>query len=31
MSAAGLPHPLLYMDILNNAIGTHIPIHVWYT
>lgn len=31
MAAAGLPHPLLYMDILNNAIGTHIPIHVWYT
>ncbi|SDK49688.1 F-type H+-transporting ATPase subunit a [Maridesulfovibrio ferrireducens] len=29
--AAGLPHPLLFMTELNNALGTHIPIHVWYT
>lgn len=28
--AAGLPHPLLYMDVLNKALGTHIPLHVWY-
>lgn len=31
MSAAGLPEPLLYMEILNEALGTHIPTHVWYT
>ncbi len=29
--AAGLPHPLIFMTELNNALGTHIPIHVWYT
>ena len=29
--AAGLPHPLLYMQILNDALGTHIPLHVMYT
>ncbi len=29
--AGGLPHPLLIMTELNNALGTHIPNHVWYT
>ncbi|OEU69616.1 MAG: ATP synthase F0 subunit A [Desulfovibrio sp. S3730MH75] len=29
--AAGLPHPLIFMTELNSALGTHIPIHVWYT
>ncbi len=29
--AAGLPHPLIFMTELNNALGTHIPVHVWYT
>ncbi|MBN2140052.1 MAG: F0F1 ATP synthase subunit A [Desulfovibrionaceae bacterium] len=24
-------HPLLYFDLINNALGVHIPIHVWYT
>ncbi|WP_243544363.1 F0F1 ATP synthase subunit A [Pseudodesulfovibrio tunisiensis] len=28
--AGGLPHPLLYMDMLNSALGTHIPNHVLY-
>ncbi|MCM0755403.1 F0F1 ATP synthase subunit A [Desulfovibrio aminophilus] len=31
MAAGGLAHPLLYMDVLNSALGTHIPVHVWYT
>lgn len=31
-AGGGLPHPLLYMDILRNAIGLEsIPLHVWYT
>ena len=29
--SAGLPHPLIFMTELNNVLGTHIPIHVWYT
>ncbi|CCO23113.1 F0F1 ATP synthase subunit A [Maridesulfovibrio hydrothermalis] len=29
--AGGLPHPLIIMNELNHALGTHIPIHVWYT
>ena len=28
--ASGLPHPLLYSDVMNNALGTHIPWQVWY-
>jgi F-type H+-transporting ATPase subunit a len=34
MSAAGgggLPHPLLYMQQLNEVLGAHLPLHVWYT
>lgn len=31
MAAGGLAHPLLYMEILNKALGTTIPLHVWYT
>ncbi len=27
----GLPHPLLYMQELNNLLGVEIPLHVWYT
>lgn len=27
----GLPHPLLFMDVLNNMLGAHIPLHVMYT
>ncbi|MDK2955172.1 MAG: F-type H+-transporting ATPase subunit a [Desulfovibrionales bacterium] len=34
MSAAagggGLPHPLLYMQVVNNLLGIEIPLHVWY-
>lgn len=31
MVAGGLPHPLIYMDQLNQLLGTHIPLHVWHT
>ena len=29
--AGGLPHPLLIMDVLNETLGTHVPVHIWYT
>ncbi len=29
--AGGLPHPLIYFNELNHALGLNVPIHVWYT
>lgn len=30
-AGGGLPHPLLYFNIVNDALGINIPLHVWYT
>lgn len=29
--AGGLPHPFLFMEVVNESLGTHVPIHIWYT
>ena len=31
MISGGLPHPLVYFHEINILLGTHIPIHVWFT